>query len=138
MITEALLRAVPSLLWRRPRSLRVHPMDAWSARCETEVQRVGGPKTPCTRSERARRGTVAVVERVKWAEQRVLWFTPRAPASYSPFRTEFRAASTLSPGIIRASFEHWSVVTSLHIVVNSPITDLRLPLRAAERRRETV
>jgi hypothetical protein len=79
-----------------------------------------------------------VGERVKRACQCVLGITPRAPTSYSSMRTETRAVSTLNPGIIRASFEHWSDVISLHMVINSPITALRLPVRAAERRREMV
>ena len=58
--------------------------------------------------------------------------------SYSSDLIDMRAVSTLSLGIIRASFEHWSAVISLHIVPNSPMTARKLPERATERRRETI
>ena len=53
-------------------------------------------------------------------------------------RTETRAVSTLNPGSIRTNFEQPSAVISLHMVVSSRTTALRLPVLAVERRREIV
>lgn len=98
---------------------------------ERSVPKMGITEQACSTSFRW--APVSVEEEVF---RSVPELTTRVPTGYLSIRADFRAVSTLNPGIILASFEHWSTVTSLHSVVNSPMMALRLPVRVAERRRE--